>query len=199
MSIVPLHQWKQFGIKVRNSGASGDPSADLVGDFIRETPERVAFDLHLADEVQVDERWVKLNDDGLVLRPNETVRIRVLEELETPPDVFGQICSKGGLTPEGLIVGNQKIDPNFGGRLEPVVFNAAKTSLRIKKNQAFACIWFATLTERPPDLPMRSPTPTKGIEQRDLRETWRAFRPFVVTGVVSTASTVAAAVLLKLL
>jgi deoxycytidine triphosphate deaminase len=191
--IIPLPEWANRGIVV----AGPDMSADPVSEVLETTEERVALDLHVGDAYQEAHEWLQMPTE-LVLRPNDCVRIRVREKITTPTTVFGQVCSKGGLSPEGLLVANQKVDPNFTGLLELAVFNAGDTSVKVREGDAFASLWIGSLETELLDAPRRTPTPTQGIEKRDLRETWRAARPYVFTGVVSTASAVAATLLLQI-
>ena len=111
--MIPLECWKDERIEVTSeSGCRQDPIAAS-----EQSKERVALDLHVGDDYQVDfqDKWLAM---PVVLRPNDCIRIRIDESISTPDHVFGQVCSKGGTSAEGLLVANQKVDPNFHGRLE---------------------------------------------------------------------------------
>jgi dCTP deaminase-like protein len=195
--VIPLEQWGGMGVIVTRNGGS---EKDVIDRMLSETQERVALDLHVGDAYQVDNRdWIAIKDDELVLRPNECVRILVEEEIITPKTVFGQVCSKGDLTPEGVLVANQKVDPNFHGQLELTVFNAASTTVKLERGMAFASMWLGELTHELDDAPVRLPSPTRGVEKGGFRDALRDARPFVITGFVTLAATVLAGVLLEAL
>jgi hypothetical protein len=192
--ILPLQAWNENGIQVVRAGVDGDP----VRHQLDNTPERVALDLHIGRDYQIDFNAWKLMPAEVVLEPNDCRRFRVEETITTSTAVFGQICSKGGYTSEGLLVANQKVDPNFDGRLELAVFNAGNTPVAVKRGMPFACLWFGLVDPPPSDAPRRHPTPTQGIEKATAHETWLALRPFVLTGVASTLSAVAAYLILHI-
>jgi deoxycytidine triphosphate deaminase len=176
--VIPLGQWSTAKIGV------SAPGRDPVEEALTTTDERIALDLHVGDHYEKDHRYIQFTD-SFVLRPNTCVRIRTTECLETPPDVFGQVCSRASLTAEGLIVSNLKIDPNFAGPLELAVFNGGKRPIKIDRDKAFACIWFARLDSPLGDTKRRFATPTQGLASRSVRERARKFGGPAATVLVS--------------
>jgi hypothetical protein len=193
--MIPLERWEDEKIKVAShSGRRGDPVAASEG-----SDERVALDLHVGDDYQEDfqDVWLAM---PAILRPNDCVRIRVDESISTPDHVFGQVCSKGGTSAEGLLVANQKVDPNFHGRLELAVFNAGKRSVKVDKDLVFASLWFSRLdSSLTHDPPSREPARPPGLTSRDWRERWHAAKPHVLTGIGSVAVIVLGDGIIKLI
>jgi deoxycytidine triphosphate deaminase len=195
MSMIPLEDWQKTGIKVTSQSKR---VADPVDDALKNSTERVALDLRVGDNYQVEfHEWIK-TPDVLVLRPNDCFRIRVDENIEAPNSVFGEVCSKGARSAEGLLVANQKVDPCFSGLLELAVYNAGRRSVTIKKGQVFAGVWFSRLDPVPQDTPQRHPSETDGTIKRGWRERWHGARPYVITGTLSALAAVVAGVILRL-
>jgi len=191
--ILPLKDWKPNGILVTVPGVSNDVVAEALGT----SGERVALDLHVGRTFERNHKWIEM-PECLILRPNECIRIRVRELIQTPRAVFGGVCSRASLTAEGLLVSNIKVDPNFVGYLEIAVFNAGDHSISLMKGKAFASVWFGALTSPIPDgEPPRVPTPTDGLVFRSWRERARALAPYFATGILSILGSIAAALLLK--
>lgn len=176
--IIPLAQWGQAEIGV------SAPGHDPVADALANTDERIALDLHVGDHYEKNHRYIQFTD-GFVLPPNTCVRIRTTECLETPPHVFGQVCSRASLTAEGLIVSNLKIDPNFAGPLELAVFNGGKRPIKVDRDKAFACIWFARLDSPLGETKRRFATPTQGLVSHSLKERARKLGTPAATVAVS--------------
>lgn len=191
--MIPLERWEDEKIKITSHSERRDPVAASEG-----SDERVALDLHVGDDYQEDfqDVWLAM---PTTLRPNDCVRIRVDESISTPDHVFGQVCSKGGTSAEGLLVANQKVDPNFHGRLELAVFNAGKRSVKVDKDLVFASLWFSRLDSPLTDAPPREPARPPGLTSRDWRERWHAAKPHVLTGMGSVAVIVLGDVIIKLI
>jgi deoxycytidine triphosphate deaminase len=193
--MIPLKCWTSAEIEVTSHS---ERTQSPVNDMLEHSDERVALDLHVGDDYQVDfhDRWLAM---PAVLRPNDCVRIRVDEDISTPLGVFGQVCSKGGPSSEGLLVANQKVDPNFSGRLELSVFNAGNRSVMVEKGLVFASLWFDRLDPPLTDGPKRQPARAPGLTRRDWRERWHAARPHAITGIISVASVALGEAIIRLL
>jgi deoxycytidine triphosphate deaminase len=191
--ILPLKDWKPNGISVTVPGVTND----VVAEALRTSGERVALDLHVGRTFERNHKWIEM-PECLILRPNECIRIRVRELIQTSRAVFGGVCSRASLTAEGLLVSNIKVDPNFIGYLEIAVFNAGDRSISLMRDKAFASVWFATLASAIPEGEApRVPTPTDGLAFRSWQERARVLAPYVATGVLSILGSLAAALLLK--
>lgn len=195
--ILPVEHWREAGIKVSSARS---PQADPIGDLLRGS-ERVALDLHVGADYQVDfAGWHAIDEKkGFNLMPGECVRIRVDERIETPWNVFGQICSKTSQSADGLLVANLKVDPNFAGLLEPTVLNAGRKPVKVTQGLLFASVWFGTLDPAPDDPPRRGPEQVRGLQfaKRSMREKWEAARPYVLTGLVTLCVTIIARLILQ--
>jgi dUTPase len=197
--VIPLRDWDKAGIAVRRSSMA-DSAHNPIAHMLAHSEERVALDLHIGDSYQVDFHSWRALPDQMTLRPNDCIRVLVDEIVETPRGVFGQICSRGAPSAEGLMVANQKVDPNFGGQLKLALFNAGNRSVIVKKGAVFASLWFGRIEPELPasEAPRRFVSDPQGLTVRDRREQWRSVRGYVYTGVGSTVSAVAATFIIKL-
>jgi dUTPase len=195
--VIPLRHWGDEEIVIRSdSDTTHDPVAHMLG----HSDERVALDLHVGGSYQVDFHSWRALDDHMTLRPNDCIRLLTDEIVETPHGAFGQICSKGAPSAEGLLVANQKVDPNFGGPLKLAVFNAGSSSVIVKRGAVFASLWFGRIEPVLADrIPRRYAADPQGLTVRDRRETWLSARPYVYTGLGSTVSAVAGTFIIKLI
>ena len=190
---LPLKEWAANGIRVTVPGES----ADVVSDALSASGERVALDLHVGRTFERDHKWIEM-PDSLVLRPNECIRVRVRELIQTSNKVFGAVCSRASLTAEGLVVSNIKVDPNFVGYLEIAVFNAGTRPIRLKQDKAFGSVWFALLTTPLPEgEPPRVPTPTDGLIFKSWQERARTLAPYFLTGFLSILASLLAGIMLE--
>jgi deoxycytidine triphosphate deaminase len=193
--IIPLRHWDDEEIVIRSSS---DSTHDPVDHMLTHSDERVALDLHVGSSYQLDFHSWRALHDKMTLRPNACIRVLVDEIVETPPGVFGQICSKGAPSAEGLLVANQKVDPNFGGQLKLAVFNAGSEPVTVKRGAVFASLWFGRIDPKLDDRrPRRFASDPEGLTVKDRREAWRSLRPYVYTGIGSTFSAVAGTIIIK--
>jgi deoxycytidine triphosphate deaminase len=192
--ILRLDQWETAGITITTG-----PSVDGVTPIARalnDTHERVVLDLHVGEAFERDHKYISM-PDTLVIRPGESVRLRTMERLSTPREVFGVVCSRASLAAQGLYVSNIKVDPCFSGQLEVAVFNGGGRPIRVKREMAFASVFFALLDAPLSENVRRGPTPTAGLAFVNWRERLRVATPFIVTGVVAVVAAILVALLLE--
>jgi deoxycytidine triphosphate deaminase len=195
--IVPLEHWKVLGIKVVSTLT---PSVDPLEEALKSL-ERVALDLHVGSAYDTDfTRWIAIKD-GINLEPGQCIRVEVDEKIETPDNVFGQVCSKTSQTADGLFAANLKVDPNFQGQITPTLFNAGKKPVRITQGLLFASVWFGTIDPVPVKPPRRDAHQKRTVElaRRGPRETLVAVRPYLLTGIATIVTALVPALLLKLI
>jgi dUTPase len=194
--IIPIEHWEDVGIVVKGARA---PEANPIKTVL-ESKERVALDLHVGSSYELDFSGERPIGDGFNLRPGECVRIEVDEDIKTPENVFGQVCSKSSQSADGLLVANLKIDPHFEGQIMPTVFNAGRKPVRITPGLLLGSVWFGIVAPAPVNPPPRNPLQKRRLElaKRGPRELLTFGLPYIITGAVTMVATLGAALLLQL-
>lgn len=93
-----------------------------------------------------------LENDYILLKPQETVVILTFEKLNLPPDVLARVLTKGKLFTVGIAPVNTYADPGFKGRLGIVMKNLSHNYLKIVPGEPIAKIEFSQL-EHPVEVP----------------------------------------------
>ena len=114
------------------------------GCFKDECLNAVSYDLHIAGVVMKDEL-----SDSYVLRPNEVVFIKTKEQIQMPRDLMGRIGEKNSRMRQGLWVSGPHYFPGHKTYIYLRVQNLTADTIKIKKEDKIAQIFFEQLTEEP--------------------------------------------------
>ncbi len=71
-------------------------------------------------------------DEGLILRPGDTVHVSLYERLNLPENTMGIIFPRSSVTRLGLVIPPVYVNPGYKGKIPLTLFNASGTILRIK-------------------------------------------------------------------
>jgi dUTPase len=89
-----------------------------------------------------DERFYAIPDEGIDVKPRDTVIVETAEDIGLPFNVFGLVTGKGTYIFRGLQVSSGKIDPGFRGKLRIGIYNGSNRPRRLQKAAVFACAFF---------------------------------------------------------
>ena len=104
----------------------------------------ISYDLHIAGIVE-DERL----SETYLLRPNEVVFIKTKEMIKMPNDLMGRIGEKNSRMRQGLCVAGPHYYPGHKTYLYLRVQNITSGTIRIKKGDKIAQIFFEELGDTP--------------------------------------------------
>lgn len=83
-----------------------------------------------------------LDENGIKIKPGESVVIYTKERIRTPLNVFGLVTGKGKFIYQGCMVASGKIDPGFDGLLKICFYNGGKKAVVLKPDEAFCTVFF---------------------------------------------------------
>ncbi len=90
-----------------------------------------------------DNRYYAIPEDGLSLRPRESVVIETRQVVGVPLNAFGLVTGKGKFIFQGVLVSSGKIDPGFCDKLRIGLYNGGHEVVTIRKGEAFCtCCFF---------------------------------------------------------
>lgn len=104
----------------------------------------ISYDLHIQGIIDDDEL-----KDSYVLRPNEVVFIKTVEKIHMPNDLMGRIGEKNSRMRQGLCVAGPHYYPGHTTYMYLRVQNITSATIRIKKNDNIAQIFFEKLSDEP--------------------------------------------------
>lgn len=85
-----------------------------------------------------------LDENGIKVKPGESVVVYTKEHIRTPFNVFGLVTGKGKYIYQGCMIASGKIDPGFDGNLKICFYNGGKSSVILKPNEPFCTVFFIT-------------------------------------------------------
>lgn len=104
----------------------------------------ISYDLHIQSVIANEELA-----DVYVLRPGEVVFIKTKEKISMPTDLMGRIGEKNSRMRQGLIVAGPHYYPGHCTYLYLRVQNATSGTIKIKKGDIIAQIFFEQLMDTP--------------------------------------------------
>lgn len=104
----------------------------------------ISYDLHV--QGIIDDEELK---ESYVLRPNEVVFIKTVEKIHMPDDLMGRIGEKNSRMRQGLCVAGPHYYPGHTTYMYLRVQNITAGTIRIKKNDKIAQIFFEELSDVP--------------------------------------------------
>ena len=104
----------------------------------------ISYDLHIQSVIANEELA-----DVYVLRPGEVVFIKTKEKISMPTDLMGRIGEKNSRMRQGLIVAGPHYYPGHCTYLYLRVQNATAGTIKIKKGDIIAQIFFEQLMDTP--------------------------------------------------
>lgn len=104
----------------------------------------VSYDLHIQGIVTKDELV-----ESYVLRPNEVVFVKMREQIQIPKDLMGRIGEKNSRMRQGIWVSGPHYFPGHKTYIYLRVQNITADTIKIKKDDSIAQIFFEQLSEVP--------------------------------------------------
>ena len=104
----------------------------------------VSYDLHIMGIVEQDKLV-----DSYTVRPNEVVFVKMKEKIHIPKDLMGRIGEKNSRMRQGLWVSGPHYFPGHETYIYLRVQNITSGTIKIKKDDKIAQIFFEQLTEKP--------------------------------------------------
>lgn len=96
----------------------------------------------------------KIPEDGLNIRPHQTVVVFSRQRFMLPLNMFGIVTGKGKYIYQGCLVSTGKIDPGFDGTLKIGFHNGGSLPIKLMPGESFATAFFLN-TEETLDAPLR--------------------------------------------
>lgn len=104
----------------------------------------VSYDLHIEGIVEQDALV-----DSYILRSNEMIFVKMSEKIHMPNDLMGRIGEKNSRMRQGLIVSGPHYFPGHETYIYLRVQNITASTIKIKKGDKIAQIFFEQLSEEP--------------------------------------------------
>lgn len=89
-----------------------------------------------------DSRTYRIDEQGIKVKPRQSVVIYSKEKFVLPLNVFGLVTGKGTYIFQGCMVASGKIDPGYRGNLKVCFFNGGRSSVTIKPGDVFCTVFF---------------------------------------------------------
>ena len=83
-----------------------------------------------------------LDENGIKVKPGESVVVYTKEHIRTPFNVFGLVTGKCKYIYQGCMIASGKIDPGFDGNLKICFYNGGKSSVILQPNEPFCTVFF---------------------------------------------------------
>jgi deoxycytidine triphosphate deaminase len=102
-----------------------------------------------------EERFYAIPEDGISLKPRQTIIVETQETVATPYNVFGLVTGKGSHIFRAILVSSGKIDPGFHNKLRIGIYNGSRKTRHLKPGTIVALAYFLG-TDRTLQDPMSS-------------------------------------------
>lgn len=98
--------------------------------------------LTVGDSYMKNSQLIKIPENGLTVKPGESVLIRTKQKIAIPLNVVGAIYGMGGNIFNGGFISSGKIDQGFYDYLKIGYYNGSKHKVVFNENDVLACAIF---------------------------------------------------------
>lgn len=119
----------------------------FINPFSKECVEPASYDVRVGNEYASLTSGKSFNQkdierDGIIINPNETIRVKALERVGVPLNCIALVTTKISLAWQGILQITSRIDPGYIGEIEIVLFNAGKKKVILRHMEKFANLVF---------------------------------------------------------
>lgn len=158
--ILGDHEIKKYINDYQNLGME----KPLISPFREEKLQSVSYDISIGNKIKTivlrgeiieldNEQSVKkcfetrtLEEDGYILKPNETILFPIAEYICLPEKLLGHIRPRTTFSRLALSLSPQHINPTYEGRLELVLTNNSPNNVRVNRDMKIGQILFEEIS-----------------------------------------------------